>query len=59
LGADQVFVVGDTPHDIASATSAGAVAVGVASGHYTIDELKEAGAVHLLRSLEESFPGCD
>jgi phosphoglycolate phosphatase len=57
LSADQVFVVGDTPHDIDAAKGAGAVSVGVASGHFSVDELRAAGAHHVLASLEESFPG--
>ncbi len=53
----QVFVVGDTPHDIDAARQAGAVSVGVASGHYSVDELAQADADHVLGSLTESFPG--
>jgi phosphoglycolate phosphatase len=49
-------VVGDTPLDIAAARAAGAVAIGVASGHFTVDELREAGADHVLASLEEELP---
>ena len=58
LTAAQVFVVGDTPHDIAATREAGAVSVGVATGHYSVDELAEAGADHVLASLAEPFPGC-
>ena len=57
LTPDQVFVVGDTPHDIDAARAAGAVSVGVASGHYSTKELAAAGGDHVLRSLEEPFPG--
>ena len=53
----QVFVVGDTPHDIEATRKAGAVSVGVASGHYSVAELADAGADHVLASLTESFPG--
>jgi len=53
----DVYVVGDTPHDIAAAKKAGAVAVGVASGHFSAAELADAGADHVLASLEEPFPG--
>lgn len=52
----KVFVVGDTPHDIEATKSAGAVSVGVASGRYSIDELKAAGGDHVLESLEDPFP---
>ncbi len=57
LTPDQVAVVGDTPRDIEAATAAGAVSVGVATGHYGVDELVAAGATHVLHSLEEPFPG--
>jgi phosphoglycolate phosphatase len=52
----QVFVVGDTPLDIAAARAAGAVSVGVASGAYSTDQLEAAGAEHVLESLEDRFP---
>jgi len=51
-----VPVVGDTPHDIAAAHGAGAIAVGVATGHFSVDELRAAGADHVLRTLEEEVP---
>jgi phosphoglycolate phosphatase len=57
LTPDQVYVVGDTPKDVTAATAAGAVGVGVASGKYSTDELKAAGARFVLQSLEEPFPG--
>jgi phosphoglycolate phosphatase-like HAD superfamily hydrolase len=53
----EVFVVGDTPRDIDAANAAGAVAIGVASGRYSAAELAAAGGAHVLRSLEEPFPG--
>jgi phosphoglycolate phosphatase len=57
LRPDDVFVVGDTPHDIEAAKAAGAVSVGVASGHYSAKELAAARPDHVLDSLEEPFPG--
>jgi phosphoglycolate phosphatase len=56
LSRDEVLVVGDTPLDITAAHGADAVGVGVASGHYAKDELKEAGADYVLESLEEELP---
>jgi phosphoglycolate phosphatase len=53
----QVLVVGDTPHDIEAAKAAGAVPIGVATGHYSTDELAVAGGSHVLGSLEDPFPG--
>ena len=57
LIASQVYVVGDTPHDMEAANAVGAVPVGVASGHYSTDELKSAGGTHVIGSLEDPFPG--
>jgi len=50
------LVVGDTPLDIAAAHGAGAVALGVASGHFGVAELEAAGADHVIASLEEELP---
>jgi len=57
LSPTQVFVVGDTPHDIEAARAAGAVSVGVASGKYSVEELTAAHGDHVLSSLEDPFPG--
>jgi len=57
LAAGEVYVVGDTPRDIEAAKADGAVSVGVASGHYSTDELAAAGGDHVLGSLEDPFPG--
>ena len=47
--------VGDTPDDMIAATTAGTVALGVATGSFTAADLTEADASAVLRSLEE-FP---
>ena len=57
LKPSEVFVVGDTPRDIDAARKAGAVSVGVATGHYSVSDLSEAGADHVLSSLSDPFPG--
>lgn len=57
LAKDQVYVVGDTPRDIEAAHAAGATGIGVATGHYDLDALREATADHVLGSLSEPFPG--
>jgi phosphoglycolate phosphatase len=57
LAPDEVFVVGDTPHDITSAHAAGATGIGVATGKYSVAQLQEAGADAVLASLTEPFPG--
>jgi phosphoglycolate phosphatase-like HAD superfamily hydrolase len=40
----DVFVVGDTPHDVACARAVGAVPVGVATGSFSVDDLRGSGA---------------
>lgn len=40
----QVLVIGDTPHDVTSALANGVVAVAVATGRHSAQELREAGA---------------
>ncbi|PZG95246.1 HAD family hydrolase [Streptomyces sp. NTH33] len=57
LARTEVYVVGDTPRDIEAAHAADATAVGVASGHYTAQQLRAAQADHVLKSLKEPFPG--
>jgi phosphoglycolate phosphatase-like HAD superfamily hydrolase len=52
----RVPVVGDTPLDIEAAHGAGAIGVGVATGHFSVDELRAAGADYVLRTLEEEIP---
>ncbi len=59
LDLGEVYVVGDTPLDIAAAKKGGAVAVGVASGHYAVDQLVQAEADFVLPSLEDPFPGTE
>jgi len=57
LDLNCVYVVGDTPHDVAAAKASGAVSVAVASGHFSVSDLLTADADHVLASLEDNFPG--
>jgi len=41
---EDVLVIGDTPHDVTSALDNGVIAVGVATGTYSVDDLRESGA---------------
>ena len=54
--ASRCIVVGDTPLDVAAAHGAGAFALGVASGHFSAEDLRIAGADYVLTSLEKGFP---
>src|SRR5829696_8012185 len=60
LGTDvpnsDIYVVGDTPLDIQAAHALECTAIGVATGHFDPDALREAGADHVLESLEEELP---
>ena len=40
----DILVVGDTPHDVACAHAVGAVPVGVATGGFTAQQLRDSGA---------------
>ena len=44
LSPAEVMVIGDTPHDVSSAKACDVVAVGVATGRNTVDELRGCGA---------------
>ena len=54
--AEQTIVIGDTPHDIWGALDNGALAVGVAMGSSSVEELAAAGADIVLTSLEDRTP---
>ena len=60
LGADvpnsEIFVIGDTPLDIEAAHAVDCTAVAVATGHYDAGALREAGADHVLETLEQELP---
>jgi phosphoglycolate phosphatase-like HAD superfamily hydrolase len=52
----DIFVVGDTPLDISAAHAVDCTAIGVATGRYDEAALREAGADHVLATLEEELP---
>jgi phosphoglycolate phosphatase-like HAD superfamily hydrolase len=60
LGADvpntDIYVIGDTPLDIEAAHAVDCTAIAVATGHYDAAALREAGADHVLETLEEELP---
>jgi len=51
---EAAFVIGDTPDDIACARAAGACAIGVATGSFSVGELDAAGADHALGDLSDT-----
>jgi phosphoglycolate phosphatase len=52
----QIYVIGDTPLDISAAHAVGCTAIGVATGHFDAAALREAGADHVIETMEEPLP---
>ena len=52
----RCFSCGDTPRDVEGGHGAGLRVVGVATGEFTVDELKEAGADAAIGSFCEGLP---
>jgi phosphoglycolate phosphatase len=50
------IAVGDTPRDVKAGHAAGVEVVGVATGRYSLDELRDAGADWALATVERDFP---
>jgi phosphoglycolate phosphatase len=42
--ARDILVIGDTPHDVACARAVGATPIGVATGNYTVQQIRASGA---------------
>jgi phosphoglycolate phosphatase len=51
----RVVVIGDTPKDVDAAQSVGAESIGVGTGGFSADQLREHGATHAFPSL--AWPG--
>ena len=56
LDRGRCLAVGDTPVDIEAAHGAGIQIAAVATGEYDADALREAGADHVLATLEDPLP---
>jgi phosphoglycolate phosphatase-like HAD superfamily hydrolase len=54
LAAEAVFVVGDTPHDVACARAVGAVPIGVATGSFSVADLRASGADIVFADLSDT-----
>jgi phosphoglycolate phosphatase len=50
----DVIVVGDTPHDVACAHTVGATPIAVATGGYSADQLRAAGADVVFQDLSDT-----
>jgi phosphoglycolate phosphatase len=51
---EDVVVIGDTPHDVACARAVGAVPIAVATGTYTVSQLRDTGAEHVFEDLRDT-----
>jgi phosphoglycolate phosphatase-like HAD superfamily hydrolase len=51
---DAVFVVGDTPNDVACARAVGAVPIGVATGSFSVADLRASGAEIVFGDLSDT-----
>jgi phosphoglycolate phosphatase-like HAD superfamily hydrolase len=56
LDRGRCFSCGDTPRDVEAGHGAGIRVVGVATGEYTVEELREAGADAVVESLRDGLP---
>ncbi|MFL5464042.1 MAG: HAD family hydrolase [Gemmatimonadaceae bacterium] len=54
IAGDRLVVIGDTPADIECGRSLGAKAIGVASGHYTVDQLQAHKPYAVFPSLKNT-----
>jgi phosphoglycolate phosphatase-like HAD superfamily hydrolase len=50
----NILVVGDTPNDVECARVAGATPIGVATGGYSVDDLRAAGAEIVFEDLSDT-----
>ena len=51
--AEETLVVGDMPYDILMGQRAGATTCGVSYGNATVEELRDAGADHIINDFKE------
>jgi len=54
IAAHEAVVIGDTPLDVACAAAAGARSIAVATGNYSVSELRAAGADVVMQDLSDT-----
>jgi phosphoglycolate phosphatase-like HAD superfamily hydrolase len=58
VAAQRVVILGDTPHDVDCAKAHGARVLAVATGQFTVDQLRQAGADHVAANLSDTAELC-
>ena len=53
---DDFIAIGDTPRDVEAGHTIGIRVIGVATGHFPVNELESAGADWVLETVEHGFP---
>jgi phosphoglycolate phosphatase-like HAD superfamily hydrolase len=48
---DRLYVIGDTPHDVRCGRAIGARAIAIASGHHSVEELRNCGSWSVWNAL--------
>jgi len=56
-GEGEAVMIGDTPWDVKAAAKAGVPTVAVLTGGFSVDELRDAGAVAVFENMEELRAG--
>jgi phosphoglycolate phosphatase len=56
LGAAATIAIGDTPRDVVAGHGAGLRVVGVATGNYTVEDLRQADADWAIPDVTDGFP---
>jgi phosphoglycolate phosphatase-like HAD superfamily hydrolase len=51
---NDVVVIGDTPADVECGRAVGALTIGVATGYYSVDELRGFGADEAFEDLSDT-----
>ncbi|MEO7274208.1 MAG: HAD family hydrolase [Vicinamibacterales bacterium] len=54
IGPESIFVIGDTPHDVACARAVSAIPIAVATGTFTTDQLRASGAELVFEDLADT-----
>ncbi len=52
----DVVIIGDTPKDVEAAATNGCLSLGVATGPYSVEDLKQAGATAAVKDLSNPLP---